>query len=78
MIVGDRYETLSAAQAATLARLPIIHIHGGEETLGAIDNLFRNAIGKMAHLQPCKTQSQINSNGRKPRIYLQRRRTRTR
>lgn len=50
MLVGDRYETLSAAQAATLARLPIIHIHGGEETLGAIDNLFRNAISKMAHL----------------------------
>jgi UDP-hydrolysing UDP-N-acetyl-D-glucosamine 2-epimerase len=50
LLVGDRYETLAAAQAATLIGKPIAHLHGGEETAGAIDNVMRHAITKMAHL----------------------------
>lgn len=50
LIVGDRFETLAAATAATLAKVPIIHLHGGEETEGAFDNAFRHAISKMSHL----------------------------
>jgi UDP-hydrolysing UDP-N-acetyl-D-glucosamine 2-epimerase len=50
VIVGDRFETASAALAATLARVPIAHLHGGEETAGAIDNVLRHAITKLAHL----------------------------
>lgn len=50
MLVGDRYETLAAALAATVARVPIIHLHGGEETVGAFDNAIRHAISKLAHL----------------------------
>ena len=50
MLVGDRYETAAAAIAATLARVPIVHLHGGEETEGAIDNAFRHAITKLSHL----------------------------
>lgn len=50
VLVGDRFETLSAALAATLARVPIVHLHGGEETEGAIDNSFRHAISKLSHL----------------------------
>lgn len=50
LLVGDRYETLAAAQAATLIGTPIAHLHGGEETAGAIDNVMRHAITKMAHL----------------------------
>ena len=49
-LVGDRFETLAAAMAATLARLPIVHLHGGEETEGAIDNAMRHAITKLSHL----------------------------
>jgi UDP-N-acetylglucosamine 2-epimerase (non-hydrolysing)/GDP/UDP-N,N'-diacetylbacillosamine 2-epimerase (hydrolysing) len=30
--------------------VPIAHLHGGEVTLGAIDETFRHAITKMAHL----------------------------
>jgi UDP-hydrolysing UDP-N-acetyl-D-glucosamine 2-epimerase len=30
--------------------VPIAHLHGGEETEGAIDNAFRHAITKMSHL----------------------------
>jgi UDP-hydrolysing UDP-N-acetyl-D-glucosamine 2-epimerase len=49
-LVGDRFETLAAAMAATLARLPIVHLHGGEETEGAMDNVMRHAITKLSHL----------------------------
>lgn len=50
LLVGDRSETLAAAFAASLAGVPIIHLHGGEETEGAFDNVFRHAITKLAHL----------------------------
>lgn len=50
LLVGDRFETASAALGATLARVPIVHLHGGEETEGAFDNAFRHAITKLSHL----------------------------
>jgi UDP-hydrolysing UDP-N-acetyl-D-glucosamine 2-epimerase len=50
MLVGDRFETAAAALAASLETVPIVHLHGGEETEGAIDNLLRHAITKMSHL----------------------------
>jgi len=50
IVLGDRFEALAAATAATFLHVPIGHIHGGEVTLGAIDEVFRHAITKMAHL----------------------------
>jgi UDP-N-acetylglucosamine 2-epimerase (non-hydrolysing)/GDP/UDP-N,N'-diacetylbacillosamine 2-epimerase (hydrolysing) len=50
VLLGDRYEILAAAQAALLARIPVAHIAGGEITVGAVDELIRHAITKMAHL----------------------------
>jgi UDP-hydrolysing UDP-N-acetyl-D-glucosamine 2-epimerase len=50
VLVGDRTETLAAGVAATLARVPIVHLHGGEETEGAIDNACRHALTKLSHL----------------------------
>lgn len=50
LLVGDRTETLAAGMAATCLRIPLIHLHGGEETLGAIDNACRHALTKLAHL----------------------------
>lgn len=50
LLVGDRSETLAAAAAATLRRIPIAHLHGGEESEGAIDNACRHAITKLSHL----------------------------
>jgi UDP-hydrolysing UDP-N-acetyl-D-glucosamine 2-epimerase len=50
VLAGDRFETLAAATAATLTRIPIVHLHGGEETQGAFDDNLRNAITKLAHL----------------------------
>jgi UDP-N-acetylglucosamine 2-epimerase (non-hydrolysing) len=50
LLVGDRFETAVAALAATMAALPIVHVHGGEESEGAFDNNFRHAITKLSHL----------------------------
>jgi len=50
VLLGDRFEILSAAQAAMVARIPIAHIHGGEATEGLIDEAIRHAVTKMAHL----------------------------
>jgi UDP-hydrolysing UDP-N-acetyl-D-glucosamine 2-epimerase len=50
IMLGDRFEILSAAVAATLLNIPIAHIHGGEVTAGAFDDAIRNAITKMASL----------------------------
>jgi UDP-hydrolysing UDP-N-acetyl-D-glucosamine 2-epimerase len=50
VLLGDRYEVMAAAIAATLLSLPIAHIHGGEITAGAFDDSLRHAITKMACL----------------------------
>jgi len=50
LLLGDRYEIFSAAISATLSKIPIAHIHGGEVSEGAFDESFRHAITKMSHL----------------------------
>ena len=50
VLLGDRYELLSAATAAMVARIPIAHLHGGETTEGAFDEAIRHSITKMSHL----------------------------
>ena len=42
--LGDRYEMFAAAAASVPFTITIAHIGGGETTLGAIDNAFRNSI----------------------------------
>ena len=56
VLLGDRYETLAAASAALLARVPIAHLHGGELSEGATDDAMRHAITKMAWLHLPATQ----------------------
>ena len=48
VIIGDRYEALSAAVAAAFMNLCLIHIQGGEVS-GSIDESTRHAISKFAH-----------------------------
>jgi UDP-hydrolysing UDP-N-acetyl-D-glucosamine 2-epimerase len=50
VLLGDRFESLAAAAAAALMRIPIAHIHGGEISEGAVDDALRHAITKLAHL----------------------------
>lgn len=48
IILGDRYEMLSVATAASMQRIPILHIHGGEATYGNYDEFIRHCITKMS------------------------------
>ena len=50
ILMGDRYESVGAALAATCMGIPIAHIHGGERTDGAIDDVCRHAITKLSSL----------------------------
>ena len=49
IVLGDRYEIFSAVIAAHISSIPIVHIHGGESTFGAIDDAIRHSITKMAN-----------------------------
>lgn len=50
VVLGDRYEALAVVQTATVMRIPVAHLHGGEITEGAYDDAFRHAISKLAYL----------------------------
>lgn len=42
--LGDRFEMAAAVAASVPFRIKIAHLHGGETTLGAIDNIYRHSI----------------------------------
>ncbi|GAA5521900.1 polysialic acid biosynthesis protein P7 [Fodinibius salicampi] len=42
--LGDRFEMSAAVQAGVPFGITFAHIHGGETTLGAIDNVYRHQI----------------------------------
>lgn len=50
VILGDRFEMLPVATAATVMGIPIAHIAGGEITEGAIDDNVRHALTKLSYL----------------------------
>lgn len=54
--LGDRYEMFAAVSAGISFNIPFAHLHGGEKTLGAIDNIFRHAItlASKYHFVSCK------------------------
>lgn len=56
VVLGDRYEIFSAATSAMIARIPIAHIHGGEATVGLIDEAIRHCVTKMSHIHFTATQ----------------------
>ena len=47
-ILGDRFELLEAS-AATIFRIPIAHLHGGDLQSG-FDDSIRHAISQLSHL----------------------------
>ena len=73
ILLGDRYETLAVALAAMNARVPILHIHGGEVTEGALDDAIRHSISKLSYLHctSCETyRKRVIQLGEEPdRVY---------
>jgi UDP-hydrolysing UDP-N-acetyl-D-glucosamine 2-epimerase len=49
LTVGDKYETMSTAIAATYMNIPLAHTMGGEVS-GTIDESIRHAITRLAHV----------------------------
>ena len=50
IVLGDRFEMYAAALAAFPFKIPLAHIHGGEVTIGAIDDGLRHSMTKLSHL----------------------------
>ncbi len=50
LVLGDRYEIFAAASAAVAMGIAIAHVHGGETTVGSVDEIFRHCLTKMSHL----------------------------
>jgi GDP/UDP-N,N'-diacetylbacillosamine 2-epimerase (hydrolysing) len=48
LCLGDRYEMFAACSAGVPFQIRFAHIHGGEQTLGAMDNFFRHSLSHLA------------------------------
>ena len=48
IILGDRFEMLPVAIAASMQKIPLLHVHGGEATFANYDEFIRHAITKMS------------------------------
>ncbi len=55
LIMGDRLDMLPAASATLPFNLPLVHLHGGEVTEGAIDDRIRHALTKLSHVHCVST-----------------------
>jgi UDP-hydrolysing UDP-N-acetyl-D-glucosamine 2-epimerase len=69
LLLGDRIEILAAAAACLPLRIPVAHVHGGESTLGLIDDQIRHAVTKLSHLHFVSTEAyarRLRSMGEEP------------
>ena len=55
--IGDRYEMHAAVMAAVPFGIKFAHFHGGETTLGTIDNVFRHSISLCSSLHFVSTET---------------------
>jgi len=55
--LGDRFEMFAAVSASVPFNVPVAHLHGGENTLGAIDDKFRHAITLMSKYHFTSTEN---------------------
>jgi GDP/UDP-N,N'-diacetylbacillosamine 2-epimerase (hydrolysing) len=50
LVLGDRGEQMAAALVAAHLGIAVAHLHGGEITLGVIDDTVRDLVSRIAHL----------------------------
>ena len=53
--LGDRFEMFAAVASGVPYNVTFAHMHGGEKTLGAIDDVFRHSITHMSKLHLVST-----------------------
>ncbi len=56
IILGDRFEAHASALSAYFLNIPIVHISGGDTSLGSMDEYFRNSISLMSNIHFVKTK----------------------
>jgi UDP-hydrolysing UDP-N-acetyl-D-glucosamine 2-epimerase len=49
LVLGDRIEAFAGACAAAVGRRILVHVHGGDRAVGDMDDLYRDAISRLAH-----------------------------
>ena len=73
LCLGDRFEMSAAIQASIPFNVNLAHIHGGETTLGAIDNIYRHQISLASKYHFVSTELHKNKvielTGTKKNIY---------
>lgn len=50
VVLGDRWELPWVVMPAVISHVPVVHLHGGEVTEGALDERVRHAVTKLADL----------------------------
>ena len=56
LVTGDRMDMLPAACATLPYNIPLAHLHGGEVTMGAVDDRIRHALTMLSHLHLVATK----------------------
>jgi len=56
VVLGDRWELPWVVMPAVLLGVPVVHLHGGEVTEGAIDERVRHAVTKLADVHCVASQ----------------------
>ena len=57
ILLGDRYEIFAFAIVSSFFKLPIAHIHGGELSMGSLDDAMRHSITKLSHVHFVSTST---------------------
>lgn len=74
LCLGDRFEMSAAVQAGIPYGITFAHIHGGETTLGAIDNIYRHQITLAAslHFTSCEAYAEkvVRLTGSNQNVYV--------
>jgi GDP/UDP-N,N'-diacetylbacillosamine 2-epimerase (hydrolysing) len=58
--LGDRYEMFAAVISGLPFSIKFAHLHGGEKTLGAIDNVFRHSLTHASNVHFTSTKNHEN------------------
>jgi len=71
VLLGDRYETVATALAAYSLHIPIVHLEGGENTMGSLDQGYRWCISELAtwHCAATKKAAKALKAARMTNVY---------
>jgi UDP-hydrolysing UDP-N-acetyl-D-glucosamine 2-epimerase len=59
--LGDRIEIMAASVASHLSNVPSVHLHGGETSIGSLDDSMRHAITKLSKGHICFSKSALRT-----------------